>query len=352
MSQLQPLERESEMSKLSTEFVNIRVPKSMAEALMDAEDDVTTVSIVKPTAPPPPKKSLPPIKVGKIKWVEPEWAPDLHYALTAPKHHKLGGAMLFGPRGTGKSMAVEQISARLKLKSVGLGCCKGMMYNDLVGTFDFDEKTRFVDGPLTEAVRNDCIFYAEEANNIPPGQWALLNPLLDGSGLPLVLPNGERLKVGPNFKTVLCYNPDYAGTMEINESLKDRLYGIDTVYMEPDDERDALMANVPELSCDIATGMIAIANGIRAAAAEFGFDLSIRSLMQWANVCFSDITQYSWEKGFKKVICGKMGTAQENGEVHRAVAAIAESMGYQQWESPQESNVLLKADDEESDTPS
>ena len=312
---------------LNKDFVNIRVPKSMAEALMDAEDDVTTVSLV-PTVPPPAAIKLPPVKVGKLKWIEPTWAKDVHYALTAPKHHKIGGCMLFGPRGTGKTMAVEQITKRLGLEHVAIGCCKGMMYEDWIGSKEFNNgKTEFIDGPLTEAVRKDCIFYCEEVNNVTPGQCAMLNPLIDGSGLPLVLPNGERLEIGPGFKVILCFNPNYSGTMEINESLKDRLHGIDTVYMAPEDERDALMANVPELPEDIATSMIAIANGIRAAASEFGFDLSIRSLMQWANVCLSDITQYTWEEGFKKVVCGKMGTAQENGEIHAAVIAITESMG-------------------------
>ncbi len=112
-----------------------------------------------------------------------------------------------------------------------------MQIDGLIGSWTAESgTTRFVDGPLTLALRAGAWLIAEEANAIHPGVWSVVNTLTDRTGEGLRLPTGEIVAPNAGFRLILVYNDGYAGMREINPALKDRLQPIYCAY--PDAEQE------------------------------------------------------------------------------------------------------------------
>ena len=243
------------------------------------------------------------IPVFDKKWIEPTWASILKYSITDPDEH---GALLFGPRGTGKTMGVQQVCHGLQKPIVVMQCARGKGLEALIGQWTAtDGTTKWSDGPLVRALMADCPLVCEEANMMAEAVWSETNTLLDGSGHKENLPDGRRLGAGPGFRLVLCFNPSYAGCKGVNESLKDRLMPIYTEYMADHAEAQILMSNVPELPEYIAESMVKIATAVRATANTNRFDMSIRCLTRWARLATK--MSLSWEESWKYAVLDLIG---------------------------------------------
>src|SRR5206468_10811435 len=130
------------------------------------------------------------------------------------------GAILQGPRGTGKTSAVHHLARLTGASLTTFQAAAGCTVDDLTGFRDLkDGSTIFTPGPLPEALERDGWLLIEEANVMHPGVFSRLNTLLDGSGDKLRLPDGRALPAGPGFRVVLAFNPGYSGTREINPAL-------------------------------------------------------------------------------------------------------------------------------------
>lgn len=171
--------------------------------------------------PPPaaaaPTVSQPEVPAPSPSFVEPSWYPVLGYAMKAEK-----GITLFGPRGCGKSTAIRHKASELGKRTITLQCAANMQIDSLLGSWTSENGSlRFIDGPLTTAVRTGAWLIAEEANVIHPGVWSAVNTLTDQTGEGLRLPTGEVVPQSPDFRLALCYNEGYAGTREVNCALKE-----------------------------------------------------------------------------------------------------------------------------------
>src|SRR5258706_10731267 len=93
----------------------------------------------------------PPASQTSTDFIPPEWYPMLSYAVASGMEK---GAMMFGPRGSGKSTAIRQLANDTGAQTVTMQCAANMQIDSLIGVWTGESGTlRFVDGPLTIAVR-------------------------------------------------------------------------------------------------------------------------------------------------------------------------------------------------------
>lgn len=137
--------------------------------------------------------------------------------------------LMIGESGTGKSSAIRYIAEKTQRGLRRINLNGGTTADELVGRILINEKgTYWVDGPLTEAVRNGDMVVLDEINAALPEVLFVLHALLDDDGY-LVLtekPDKEIVRKHPNFRFfATCNPPEYAGTKEMNQALLSR-FGI------------------------------------------------------------------------------------------------------------------------------
>lgn len=134
--------------------------------------------------------------------------------------------ILIGESGTGKTSAIRYLAAETQngLRRVNLN--GGTTADELVGRLLINDKgTYWVDGVLTEAMRNGEWIVLDEINAALPEVLFVLQSVLDDDGY-LVLNEKDDKEIvhkHPNFRLfATCNPPEYAGTKEMNKALLSR----------------------------------------------------------------------------------------------------------------------------------
>jgi MoxR-like ATPase len=295
-----------------------------------ADVQSTAPNIAPPPAVPPPVP-LPPAPPADPAYFEPPWFRQLRYA-----HLRSRGAMLFGPRGSGKTRAIAHLCKSEGVEAHGLTAFDGIGEEHLVGSMSLVNDggasvTRFQPGPLARALADDCVFYLEEADRARPSLLSMLNTLTDGSGLPLALPDGSRLLPGPGFRVYLTWNPgaQYGGR-GMNQALRDRLVPVLADYPPPDVERAILRSIVPALEPARADQLIDVAHAIRAGSDAHGFDCSVRALSQWADMALSGVCA-DWRRAYDIAVIDRAGSPADDGGLRDLLAKVADDKGVASW---------------------
>jgi MoxR-like ATPase len=133
--------------------------------------------------------------------------------------------LLRGPTGSGKTMFPMAWAATLGLNFYAVPCDVSMEPSALFGQMMPDGNGSFAwqDGPVTELVRAGGVLCISEANFMSPKIAASLFPLLDHRReLPLLRHRGEIVKAHEKLLIVTDYNPNYRGTMQLNEAFLNR----------------------------------------------------------------------------------------------------------------------------------
>jgi cobaltochelatase CobS len=213
-------------------------------------------------------------------------------------------AMLVGPTGSGKSSLVEQVTARLNWPCITVSAHSRMEMPELTGynmpytdPVSGDLQTRFVDGPLTRAMREGFVFVLDEYDTLDPAVSVGLHAVQEGRPLVIAEHGGELVKPHPNFRFVVCGNTAgqgdesslHSGTMQQNLATLDRFRVFEISYIEEAEELKLLMASTPDLDKGVAEKMVKIANSIRArhlgtSAAYLSVTMSTRTLLRWARI--------------------------------------------------------------------
>lgn len=129
--------------------------------------------------------------------------------------------VLFGPTGSGKTMAIEAYAAKTGKPLVTVSCDEQTDPDLLLG--DWVDVGKWQDGPVTQAVRNGWTLYLDEANFLHPRVSGALHSLFDSRRtLYLHRHGGEVIKAHPDFQVIIAYNPRYGGTRILNEAFKNR----------------------------------------------------------------------------------------------------------------------------------
>lgn len=165
--------------------------------------------------------------------------------------------LLKGPTGCGKTRFIEYMAWRLgrPVTTVrrGAGSDNGdevthgkalvtiaahedLTASDLVGRYLLEgEETRWVDGPLTRAVKAGAICYLDEVVEARKDTTVLIHPLTDHRRLLPIEKRGQILEAADGFLLVISYNPGYQSALkDLKHSTRQRFIAMEFDYPPKD----------------------------------------------------------------------------------------------------------------------
>lgn len=170
--------------------------------------------------------------------------------------------LLKGPTGTGKTRFVEYMAWKLgqpltivkdgakenfrgaaakngAVPLVTVACHEDLTASDLVGRYLLDAAgTRWIDGPLTRAVKAGGICYLDEIVEARKDTTVIIHPLTDHRRLLTIDKLGEVVEAADNFLLVVSYNPGYQNVLkDLKHSTRQRFVALEFHF--PDEEREA-----------------------------------------------------------------------------------------------------------------
>ena len=168
--------------------------------------------------------------------------------------------LLKGPTGTGKTRFVEYMAWKLGqpltvvkktkkaastqespnggLPLVTVACHEDMTASDLVGRYLLDAKgTRWIDGPLTRAVRVGGICYLDEVVEARKDTTVIIHPLADHRRILTIDKLGQVVEAADGFLLVVSYNPGYQNALkDLKHSTRQRFVALEFVFPDPETE--------------------------------------------------------------------------------------------------------------------
>jgi nitric oxide reductase NorQ protein len=178
----------------------------------------------------------------------------------AAYHQKLP-VLLKGPTGCGKTRFIEHMAWRLgrpvsKVRGRGkasegnqnansgvplitIACHEDLTASDLVGRYLLEgEETKWIDGPLTRAVRVGAICYLDEIVEARKDTTVLIHPLTDHRRMLPIEKRGQVLIAEEGFLLCMSYNPGYQSALkDLKHSTRQRFIAVEFDY--PDREAEA-----------------------------------------------------------------------------------------------------------------
>ena len=169
--------------------------------------------------------------------------------------------LLKGPTGTGKTRFVEYMAWKLgqpltivkdsakpptegangngAVPLVTVACHEDLTASDLVGRYLLDANgTRWIDGPLTRAVKVGGICYLDEVVEARKDTTVIIHPLTDHRRLLTIDKLGEVVEAADNFLLVVSYNPGYQNALkDLKHRTRQRFVALD--FQFPDAAREA-----------------------------------------------------------------------------------------------------------------
>ena len=158
--------------------------------------------------------------------------------------------LLKGPTGCGKTRFLEYMSWRLH-QSLGnrevegvplitVACHEDLTASDLVGRYLLEDAgTRWIDGPLTRAVKVGAICYLDEIVEARKDTAVLIHPPPDYRRLLPVEKRAELIEAADGFLLVLSYNPGYQSALkDLKHSTRQRFIAIEFDYPQRDQESE------------------------------------------------------------------------------------------------------------------
>jgi len=166
--------------------------------------------------------------------------------------------LLKGPTGCGKTRFVEYMAYRLgrplvvvkpsdkappadgggsppprpPIPLVTVACHEDLTATDLVGRYLIEgDGTRWIDGPLTRAVRSGAICYLDEIVEARKDTTVLIHPLTDHRRILPIEKRGVILRAHEGFLLVISYNPGYQSALkDLKQSTRQRFIAIEFTY--------------------------------------------------------------------------------------------------------------------------
>jgi nitric oxide reductase NorQ protein len=148
--------------------------------------------------------------------------------------------LLKGPTGCGKTRFLEYMSYRLgPLPLITVACHEDLTATDLVGRYLLEgEETRWLDGPLSRAVKAGAICYLDEVVEARKDTTVLIHPLSDHRRILPIERRGQILEAHENFQLVISYNPGYQTVLkDLKPSTRQRFVAIEFDYPPAETEQ-------------------------------------------------------------------------------------------------------------------
>ena len=182
--------------------------------------------------------------------------------------------LLKGPTGCGKTRFIEYMSWRLtrpltivkkrgkptnqdedgRIPLVTIACHEDLTASDLVGRYLLEaEGTRWMDGPLTKAVKAGAICYLDEIVEARKDTTVLIHPLTDHRRVLPMDKLGQIIEASGQFLLVISYNPGYQSALkDLKHSTRQRFIAIEFDYPPRDIEAEIVKQ---ESGCDAESAM-------------------------------------------------------------------------------------------------
>ena len=185
--------------------------------------------------------------------------------------------LLKGPTGCGKTRFIEYMAYKLHrpltivkdvrekdedstgsgLPLVTVACHEDLTASDLVGRFLLEgDSTRWVDGPLTRAVKAGGICYLDEVVEARKDTTVLIHPLTDHRRVLPIEKLGQIVEARDGFLLVISYNPGYQSALkDLKQSTRQRFMAIEFTYPPRDLEAKVIEREAgvsPAIAMDLA----------------------------------------------------------------------------------------------------
>jgi nitric oxide reductase NorQ protein len=172
--------------------------------------------------------------------------------------------LLKGPTGCGKTRFVEAMAHDLQRPLITVACHDDLTTADLVGRFLLKGgETRWVDGPLTRAVRSGAICYLDEVVEARQDTTVVLHPLADYRRQLPIDRLGVTLDAAPGFCLVVSYNPGYQSVLkDLKDSTRQRMVAIDLDF-PPVEVEEKVVAHEAAIDPEIATRLVRLGQAVR-----------------------------------------------------------------------------------------
>ena len=172
--------------------------------------------------------------------------------------------LLKGPTGCGKTRFVEHLAWRLSRPLVTVSCHDDLTAADLVGRYLIvGGETRWVDGPLSRAVRAGGICYLDEIVEARKDTTVVIHPLADDRRALPIEKTGELLSAPAEFCLAISYNPGYQSVLkDLKQSTRQRFVSIEFTYPGADLETDIIVRE-SGLDADTAAKLVKYAGMTR-----------------------------------------------------------------------------------------
>ena len=161
--------------------------------------------------------------------------------------------LIKGPTGCGKTRFVMHMAARLGRPLHTVSCHDDLTAADLTGRYLLQGgETKWVDGPLTRAVREGGICYLDEIVEARKDVTVVLHPLTDDRRILPLERSGELLEAPQQFMLVVSYNPGYQNILKsLKPSTRQRFVSISFDFPSPAIEAEIIAAEsgLPEPQC-------------------------------------------------------------------------------------------------------
>jgi nitric oxide reductase NorQ protein len=172
--------------------------------------------------------------------------------------------VLKGPTGCGKTRLVEAMAHDLGRPLVTVSCHDDLTTADLVGRFLLEGgATKWVDGPLTRAVREGAICYLDEIVEARQDTTVVIHPLADHRRQLPIDRLGIVLDAAPGFCLVVSYNPGYQSVLkDLKDSTRQRMVAIELDF-PPSDVEEKVVAHEAGVDQEHAARLVQLGHAIR-----------------------------------------------------------------------------------------
>jgi nitric oxide reductase NorQ protein len=130
----------------------------------------------------------------------------------------------------------------VRVPLVTIACHEDLTASDLVGRYLLDaEGTRWIDGPMTRAVKTGAILYLDEVVEARKDTTVLIHPLTDHRRILPVEKRGSIIEADDRFLLCISYNPHYQSALkDLKQSTRQRFISIEFNYPPRDIESEII----------------------------------------------------------------------------------------------------------------
>lgn len=175
---------------------------------------------------------------------EPYYAPQANEIRLFEAAYKNGIPILLkGPTGCGKTRFMEHMAWRIKRPLFTVSCHDDLTSSDLVGRYLIvGGETKWMDGPLTRAVRHGAICYLDEVVEARKDTTVVIHPLADDRRVLPIDKTGELIEATEAFCLAISYNPGYQSVLkDLKQSTRQRFVAIEFDYPPVELEREIIV---------------------------------------------------------------------------------------------------------------